>query len=231
MNQWLSGGAGQITGAGRNVTLTDIIPNLANRSVTVWAHTNPGGMPGYNVVAQAICRPNPPPPNYGLVTAASPLNGANHKTVQAICPNGTRLLGTGAELQQGFGRAFYRSVEPDGGLTMNTVRADEAFALGNWRAIAYAICGTPPGVAPVRLAAASAFNPVNVKSIATGVCPGGRHTTGVGGHADPAANIAGFVFIDGIMANAAQDQATAGALEGVNPGAVPWDETAYNICW
>jgi hypothetical protein len=56
--EFLTGAAGGINGGGGDVTLTDVIPDLAAQSVTVWGHSNPGAVPGaYEVVATAICVP------------------------------------------------------------------------------------------------------------------------------------------------------------------------------
>jgi hypothetical protein len=233
---YLTGASGGISGGGGDVTLTDIIPNLANMSVTVWGHINPGGAPGYTVVAEAICAPGAPPADYQLVDATDGPNADPNKAAVANCPGDTRLMGTGMELREANGNAFYRSVLPDFALTSNTVRADASGGFASdWELIAYAICGTPPGAAPVRDAQAFFGGPssVDAKNQKSGTCSvAGTVSTGVGGAASSTDNIAGFVFLNRISANLAQTEATAEAVEGVDPGAgVAWDLAVYNICW
>ncbi|WP_433731620.1 hypothetical protein ACQP2Y_23190 [Actinoplanes sp. CA-051413] len=235
--QYLTGAAGGIVGAGKNVTLTDVIPDLATNSVTVWGHTNPGGAPGFSTVAQAICRPGAPPAGYYLEVQSTGLNADPTKAVAATCQGGTRLLGTGAEIIGANGQAFYRSILPNFALTSNTVTADAAFGFaGSWELIAYAICGTPPGVGPVREAQSTVggADPVNAKSQQSSACPAGTATTGVGGSATATAGatISGYVFVNQVSSNLAQDTATAEAVEGLNPGGgVSWYLSAYDICW
>jgi hypothetical protein len=236
IGEFLSGAAGGILGGGGDVTLTDVIPNLVTRSVTVWGHTNSAATPAYSVVAQANCLPGPPPANYQLVQASSGLNAAPTKNVVANCPAGTSLMGTGAQLQGAFGQAFYRAVLPNFALDSNTVFADAIAGFGgNWEATAYGICATPPGAAPFRIAQTfvGGPTPANAKSQASGPCGAvGARTTGVGATAAPGAAVSGFVFISRMSTNLAQSEVTVAADEGRNPGAnVAWDLAAYNICW
>lgn len=234
-NQFLSGAGGGVTGGGGDVTLTDVIPNLATRSVTVWAHTNSPVMPAYTVGAEAICVPGPAPANHVLVSNTTGPNAVVNKSVVATCPAGTQLLGTGYEMNQAFGKAFPRWIYPNFALTTNTVVADATGALvGNpWQLTAHAICGTPPaGVAPSRLGNGGVVNPASPKTTSTIACPAGTRTTGVGSLVAPGPAVAGFVLINGISANLGQDVATTSAVEGNNPGAgVAWHVDAYNICW
>jgi hypothetical protein len=235
--QFVVGAAGGIVGAGKNVTLTDVIPNLATNSVTVWGHTNPGGAPAYSTVAQAICRPGAPPADYYLEVQSTGSNAVANKAVAAVCQGTTRLLGTGAQIIGANGQALYRSILPNFALTSNTVTADAAFGFaGNWELKAYAICGTPPGAAPVReaLSTIGGANPLNSKSQQSSSCPGGTATTGVGGSASAAggAAISGFVFVNQMSSNLSQDTATAEAeeIQGLG-GNVNWYLSTYNICW
>jgi hypothetical protein len=235
--QYLTGAGGGIVGAGKNVTFTDVIPNLATNSVTTWGRTNPGGAPAYSTVAQAICRPGAPPADYYLEVQSTGSNADLHKNVVATCQGSTRLLGTGAQITGASGQAFYRSILPNFGLTSNTVTADAAFGFtGNWELFAYAICATPPGAGPVREAQSTigGANPINSKSQQSDDCPNGTGTTGVGGGATATGgnSISGFVFVNQMSSNLAQDTSTAEAVEGQNPGAgVNWYLSAYTICW
>lgn len=229
--EFLSGGGGAIVGAGGDVTLVDIIPDLATQSVTVRGRANPGAAPpAYTVVAQAICVPGMVPANYQLASSTSPNNGAPIKTEVVACPAGTNLLGLGAELQGAFGQVYYQRMEPN--VTVDaaevTAAASGGFA-GPWQLTAFGICATPPaGVVAGIVTATGPTNNNSPKVAPTAVCPAGALTTGVGGRLSP--NASGNVFLSRVTANAAQDTAVAGAVAGgiFFPG---WDLTARNICW
>jgi hypothetical protein len=231
-DQFLSGGGGAIIGGGGDVTLTSIVPDLTTASVTVKGHDNPGGSPAYTVVAQAICVPGLPPPNYQLVQNASGALAETSKNVVATCPDDTSLLGTGFDVRGASGRAFLRWSVPDFNLTSHTVIANAAggFA-GAWQAISYAICATPPG-ATTRLGQTTGSDPTDSKSTTTNACPGNSRTTGVGGAASTGTAVGGFVFVNRITTNLVQQEATARGVEGLDPGAdVAWDLDVFNICW
>jgi hypothetical protein len=229
--EFLSGAGGSIVNGNGDVTLTDVIPDLATQSVTVWGHSNPGAVPGaYTVVAQAICVPGAVPANYQLITSASANNPVPLKNQAVLCPTGTNLLGLGAELLNADGAVFYQRIEPNAALTGGAVTAGASggFA-GPWQVNAYAICATlPAALTGTLVSATGASNSVDLKAQASGVCPAGALTTGVG--ATVAASATGNVLISALTANAAQDNAGAGAVED-GLYLPPWDLTSHNICW
>ena len=228
--QFLSGAAGSVVGGAGDATMADVIPNLGTQSVTVWGHANPGAVaPGaYTVVAQAICVPGNAPPNYVLITSASANNTDPIKDQVAVCPAGTNLLGTGAELLNADGNAFYRRIEPDPALTQVSVTAGAAGGfVGPWQLLAFAICATP-AVAGNLVAATGPSNSNDPKAQPSGACPMGALTTGVGGGFSLSA-ISNVMLIR-VTANAAQNQAVSGAVED-GTYLPPWALTAYNICW
>lgn len=226
--QYLTGAGGSVSPAGGNVTMTDLLPDLATASVTVWGHVNPGALPAFDVVAQAICAPGAPPANYQLVQAASPLNANPNKTQQATCPANTRLLGSGMQLDGAIGQAFPQRIEPNAALTavQATAAAAGGFA-GNWRLTTYGICGTPPAGFQL-LSSSSAVNNVNPRAVTSPGCPAGWLTTGVG--AETTANAAGNVVLRQATTNITQDRATAGAIEDGAFGAA-WGLSTHNVCW
>lgn len=231
-DQFVTGGGGGVIGGGGNVTLTSIVPDLATASVTVRAHDNPGGSPNYTLVAQAICLPGLPPPNYQLKQNTDGPSAGASKNAVATCDPGTSLLGTGFNLDGAGGRAFLRWHVPNFDLTTNTVIANAAngFA-GAWEATSYAVCATPPG-ATTRLGETSGSDPTNSKSATTNDCPDNTRTTGVGGAASTGPAIGGFVFVNQVSTNLVQHTATAEAVEALDPGVgVAWDLDTFNICW
>ncbi|MFG1604873.1 hypothetical protein [Actinoplanes sp. NPDC049265] len=228
--EFLSGAGGGVIGGNGDVTLTDAIPDLPGQSVTVWAHANPGAVPGaYDVVAQAICVPGAPPPGYQVVTMTSPGNAVAVKGQFAACPAGTGLLGLGASLQGGDGQVFYRQIEPNPALSGGTVSAGASGGyLGPWSVTAYAICATPPpGVVGSLRVSTGPNNNTSPKAQAA-VCPNNSLVTGVGGAIAIAGT--GNVLISGALANQAQDTATSSA---VSDGLFlpPWDLTSYAVCY
>ena len=230
--EFLSGGGGGVIGGGGDVTLTSIVPDLATASVTARAHDNPGGSPNYSVVAQAICLPGLPPPNYTLKQNIDGPSAGASKNAVATCDPGTSLLGTGFDLDGAAGQAFLRWSVPDFNLTSHTVIANAAGGFGGvWQATSYAICATPPGLT-TRRGHTSGSDPTNAKSATTIDCPGNSRTTGVGGAASTGPAVGGFVFVNRIGTDLAQQNATAEAVEGLNPGAgVAWDLDVFSICW
>jgi hypothetical protein len=229
--QFLSGAGGAVLGGGGDVTMTDVIPNLATQSVTVWGHVNPGGVAGaYTVVAQAICVPGAVPANYQLVVSASPNNADPIKNEVAACPAGTDLLGLGAQLQNANGEAFYQRIEPNAALTAGVVTAGASggFA-GPWQLTAFAICASLPAALTGTLVTATGpVNSVAGKTQAAPACPAGALATGAG--ATIAFPATGNVLLSEVRANIAQDTAISSAVEdGVFLPA--WDLTAHTICW
>ena len=234
--EYLTGGGGRIVGGGPDITMTDVIPNLATNSVTVWGHANSAALPAFDVVAQAICLPGAPPANYQLVANPTGVNNVVNKAITVVCPAGTQLMGTGYQIDQGFGLAFPRWSLPNFGLTQNTVIADASPALAgaNWGLTAYAICGTPPAAAPVLQGQAylGGPDPANNKDVSAGPCAAPALTTGVGGATALGPVVAGSVFLNRLTTNVTQDTARADAVEGIGLGAgVNWTMFAYNICW
>lgn len=229
--QFLTGAGGAIAGGGGDVTLTDIIPNVAAQSVTVWGHVNPGAAAGgYDVVARAICVPGAPPAGYTLVTSTSANNGNPVKNEVVACPAGTDLFGLGAELRNANGEVFYRQIEPNAALTAGavTAAAGGGFA-GPWQLVAYAICGTAPAnLAGTLVSLTGGFDSVSPKGQASAGCPAGTLATGVG--ATVAASATGNVLLTGVLPNLAQDNGAAAAFED-GTYLPPWDLEAHVICW
>jgi hypothetical protein len=228
--QILTGSGGSVTGGG-DVTLTDVIPDIAAGTVTAWGHVNAGGVsPAFTVTAQAICAPIAPPAGYTVVAAPGPVDATPVKTWPASCPAGLRLMGTGARLVGGDGQVYYQQIAPDPALTTTIVTAGASGGyLGPWGIVAYAICGLPPaGVVPQLYDLTGPNNSASPKAQPSPVCPAGTFTFGVGAALSPSAT--GSVLLAALGANAAQDMATAGAVEdGVY---LPtWLLRAYNICW
>jgi hypothetical protein len=220
----LVGAGGQIVPSSGNVVMTDVIPNVAAGTVTVWGHEKGAWAFNWQVSAEAIC--DTQITGVVRVAAASALSAATPKTVLPLCPAGTTLTGTGYQLENGNGEVFPDDVIPNAGLTGTSV---VAFANGgyaaNWRLTGYSICANvPAGAAPVRVVTAGPFNGVSPKdSVAT--CPAGTDLVGVGGNLTGGL---GDVVLDQLQANPLLTQATA---RGNEFAAANWSVTAWAICW
>jgi hypothetical protein len=227
LGQFLTGGGGSVGGGG-DVTLTDVIPNLATATVTVSARINSGAAPAFTLVAQADCAPGPAPANYQLVQTASPLNAVPTKIQTVVCPANTRLLGTGYEHEAAAGQALVRRITPSAALSGVQVESTAVPGFGgNWLLRAFGVCATPPGGFQL-LSSAGAFSNINPRTWAAPACAAGWLTTGVGAEVSP--NAAGRVVLRQITTNLAQDTTTSGAVErGVFPPA--WALATHNICW
>jgi hypothetical protein len=138
----------RVVGAGgyvnpRRVVLDDVRPNAALTSVTATGYEEEIGDPlDWQVQAIAVCALAPP--GLELISAASPVDSSN-KRVNATCPSGKNLLGTGAEIDGGFGQVVLDHLTPDAGLRTANVTGleDETGFAGAWSLRSYAICASP----------------------------------------------------------------------------------------
>lgn len=160
--------------------------------------------PSTPVIAVAVCAPPAAAPS--LVTAA----GAG--AAQAVCPSGTRLLGTGGSARA----SFLTALIPDSALTSVTaVASDPAAAV-----TAQAICGH--GLLPILVVATSKYDSDSPKS-ATAKCPVALElSNGAGSIKDGADMVAMAVAVSG-------ESVTATGTE-VGIGQARWSVTAYATC-
>jgi hypothetical protein len=220
----LVGTGGQINNGNGNVVMTDVIPNVATGTVTVWGHENGAYPLNWSVTAIAICEPVA----VVQVAAASAVNGAATKTLAVACPGATQLTGVGYQLNNGNGQVFPQLVQPAPGLGGATVSATEVAGYAPpWQLTAYALCASPAGFAPQRLAAQNGPNSVSPKQAITGACPPGTDLFGTG--ADLSFTNANVV-LDQMVPDPGQTTTTsrgdeAGAFAG------NWSAFAYAICW
>lgn len=219
----LVGTGGQILPSSGNVVMTDIIPNVAAGTVTVWGHEKGAFAGNWQVSAAAYC--DSQITGVVRVTEASPVDSLD-KTVTPDCPAGTTLSGVGYQLQNGNGEVFPDDVRPNLALDGSLITAYENGAyVPTWQLFGYAICANvPAGAAPVRADTAGPFNGVSPKDEVVG-CPAGTDPTGAGGELTGAL---GDVVLDQIMPNPANTQATA---RGNEFAAANWNVTAYLVCW
>jgi hypothetical protein len=219
----LVGAGGRIANGNGNVVMTDVIPNVAAGTVTVWGHENGayGGM--WETLAFAICDAQ----ITGVVrVTVQSANNSLDKNLTATCPAGTTLTGLGYELWNGNGNVFPEDVAPNAALNTGIFAATEnGVYMPAWTLLGYVICGNvPAGAAPTRIANVGPVNMVNVKS-QTSVCPAGTDLVGIGGELTTPN---GDVVLDSLSPNATLTQATARGDEFANQN---WSVVSYAVCW
>jgi hypothetical protein len=189
----LLGAGGDITGGLGAVNMT-LAPASTLRA-GVFAVENTGGTDAnWSIRAYSICAD--PLPGLQVVHVDGPRNSKRSKHITAKCPAGTRLLGTGGEVNI-RGQVVINSLIPDPELTKVTVRGaeDQDGAPHNWFISAYAICADPlPGLQLVR--AASGLSSTAFRSTRA-ECPAGKALVGTGGRIIGGPPAAGQVVMDG----------------------------------
>jgi hypothetical protein len=223
----LTGSGGRVLGAAGLVTMTDVIPNVAAGTVTVWANEAGNGTNQmWAVEAVAIC--DPVVVGVVQISMTSAFDAASPKTVAAVCPAATNLTGLGFKLNNGNGDVFPDDLVPSAALTLATVTGYDNGAAGNWSITGIALCAPlPMGAAPLLVNANTPFNMNAAKSITSPNCPPGTRTTGVGGQLTGAV---GNAILTQMAPNAIATRSVAGAdaYAGFNGN---WRLDTYNICW
>src|SRR5688572_24627528 len=126
---------GRVVNGGGDVILTSIVPDVTNHSVTVTARLRAIASPrNWALTAYAVCNDTPTAPVV-VTSAASPTMSA----VTASCPAGTKVFGTGFELNATGGGAFVNRVEANNDLTEVAVSGEKAPA-ATTSLTAYAVC-------------------------------------------------------------------------------------------
>ncbi len=92
------------------------------------------------ITARAVCANRLP--DQRIVAATSPPSSAN-KSVTATCPQGKRIVGTGARIKGGGGQVGLDDVVPSATSVTAVAREDDDRTARNWALTAYAICAAP----------------------------------------------------------------------------------------
>ncbi|GLY21803.1 hypothetical protein [Micromonospora sp. NBRC 101691] len=172
-------------------------------------------------------------PGLVRISATSPGNSDDFRSVTATCPAGKALVGTGYEITGGVGEVVVDDFSPNGGpataptaVTVGAYEADPTTA--NWTVTAYAVCANPlAGL--VRISAASSTDSNDFHS-ATAACPTGKVMTGAGFELT---GVTGEGVVDDFRPNgsiaSAPTAVTVGAYEA-DTFVGNWTATAYAIC-
>lgn len=137
----IGAGGSALPGFGFNV-LDEVAPSSTLTSVRVTSYQTLAPSPlASRARAVAVCAD--PIPGLTLVNTLSSFDSSD-KTVDVLCPAGTKVHSTGFDLLGGLGRVAVPAVFPS--QPLNSVRLvareDRTGITGNWMAWVYAICAT-----------------------------------------------------------------------------------------
>lgn len=161
------------------------------------------------------------------VSQGSAENSASVKSILVNCPTGTKVYGTGATIQGGFGNVVLDDIIPLEDLSGVFVTAYENGAYsGNWRVIARAMCGSPvPGLHRADPVSSATDSLTNKSAIAE--CP--PFTRLIGSGSEVTGGL-GSVFIRAMVPDLPDDDVIVSASEDDSSVTGNWSVTAYAIC-
>ena len=221
------GGAGRIDGAAVGevgLTTAAPLPNGAGFRVSAVEDAN-GAAGAWSLTAIAFCSPEPAALQYASYTFTAGSTKSRWSSV--TCPKGKKILGAGATINGGSGRALITGLVPseDGTTVTATAYEDETGTSGNWSVTATATCVKPvAGMETVHGAAAQAHD-VSVAS-ATLACPEGTRLHGVGGEVTGGNGEVRLRQLDAVEG----DQARARAVEDATGVTDQWAVRSFAIC-
>lgn len=174
-------------------------------------------------------------PGLVRISNTSPISSSSPKSVVATCPQGKKLIGTGAEINGGTGELVINDLIPNGGEnTAPTAVAASGYEkvpfAGKWSITAYAICANPlPGL--VQRGFVSDAQVVRTHGFNNRGCPPPKLLVGAGFEFDGTAagkitliSLAPLLGSGGRLPNAVHLSAQAA------PGAGTWALAGYAIC-
>jgi hypothetical protein len=214
------GTGGEISGGGRDVSLTTLRPNNLVSVTAQGSEDENGTAANWLVRAFAICAN----PVAGLerVAATSLTDSSPGKTAIANCPSGKHVVGAGGEITGGGGQVVLDEIAETAEITNVAVQAfeDENGTANNWSARAIAICAATAH----RARGSSANDTEDSKTIAA-TCLDGWQVTGVGG--DITGGL-GQVRLDELVP--ATSLVSVNGVEDETTFAGNWTLRSYAIC-
>jgi hypothetical protein len=184
------GGGGWVAEMGatptRRVALTQLQPvrlldGVRDGYVATGTESFPGTTGAWYVVAYALCANKNALSQWDIVPAQTFLSSQPVQTAEAVCPAGTRVIGTGGKIVNPAGRVALQVARASGTGDIARVRAHAADGYtGNWSVAAYAVCVTPPSGYQVVYGPLSP-NTSEPEMTVSAVCPGSKVVHGAGG--------------------------------------------------
>lgn len=227
------GGWVQETGATTGkLALTRLRPvhaqNGRDSYLATGAETTPGISGNWFVRAYAMCTSALP----GLKIVASlptALSSAAAQATAAVCPAGTRALGSGASISTLAGQAVLQVARPSGtgDITRALAHEDVDGYSGSWSVTAYAVCANPPAGYEVKFVE-SPERLSEFDKVAIAQCPANKKLVSSGAALTDIAPA--NVSLSGIFPWAAGRQTQALAMENTKTNA-NWDSVlASAVC-
>ncbi|HEX8102612.1 MAG TPA: hypothetical protein VF533_08375 [Solirubrobacteraceae bacterium] len=218
-------GSGAEAGSAHGQVLLDgIVPNLANRAVTVNAvEDETGDASPWTVTAYAIC--SDPVTGLQRTAATTAVSSTAPQTATAACPRGKSAISGGGTINGTDGQVVLRAASPTGDLRGAGFAAseDDTGSPAGWSVTAFAVCA-----AVAQLESRSLERSASTAQAAFGDCPPGQEATGFGGEVTGGFEQVRLALLVGQADRRTVFEALAEADE-TGPGG-PWSVTAYAIC-
>jgi hypothetical protein len=185
------GGGGWVAELGaaptRRVTLTQLQPirlldGIRDGYVATGAETFPGITGDWYVVAYALCANKNALSQWDIVPTQTFFSSESVQTAAAVCPAGTRVLGTGGKIVNPGGQVALQVARASASGDIARVQAHEDADgySGDWSVVSYAVCVTPPPGYQVVYGQSGQIASEPEKD-AFAVCPGSKVVHGAGG--------------------------------------------------
>jgi hypothetical protein len=236
-NERVIGGGGFIVSGSLKPTLTTLRPfrrydGTRDAYVVTAAETAPGTTANWQVKAYAMCA-KPLPGLHIVQSPSGPVSSTPRQDAAAVCPDGQRVIGTGARISAISGDVVLQVARPSGPGDIARAQAHEDADgySGTWSVIAYAICAPPPDGYDIVFDASPLRDSQDIKvagAYREEGCKGGRQLLSSGA---AITNVApGNVSLYGIFPWVDVQQTQAVAVENT-PTSVDWDFiVATSIC-
>lgn len=184
------GGGGRVESAGAfttKLTLTQLQPiqgsgTTPDRYVVSGAETAPGFNAAWLVRAYALCAPAGSLGGYHVVNSApTDPSSQSVQATEAACPDGQRVLGTGATVVNPGGQVALQVARAsgDGRLARAQAHEEPDGYPSPWSVRSHAVCANPPAGYEVRTAESTQRLSETVKFAAVD-CPDGKRVHGAG---------------------------------------------------
>jgi hypothetical protein len=136
-------------------------------------------------VVAAVCvvaAPAQAIPGLVRVAATSANDSSSPKSVSAVCPAGTVVLGGGGQITNGAGQVLLTALEPVNASNSYHARGheDDDGYNGNWQVTAYAMCARAPAGLQY-MSRTGVEQSATFGHYVTVQCPTGKHLIGYGG--------------------------------------------------
>jgi hypothetical protein len=190
------------------------------------AETTPGISGTWFVRAYAMCAP--PLPGLKIVRSQpAALSSVAAQATAAVCPAGTRALGSGASISTLGGQAVLQVARPSsiGDITRALAHEDVAGYSGDWSVTAYAVCANPPAGYEVKFVE-SPESHSEFDKVAEAQCPPNKKLLSSGA---ALSNVApASVSLTGIIPSTSEQATKAEAMENT-PTNANWDSVLASV--